>query len=132
MAFSRLGSWYCHRRSRGKPERPNYRRYPRNAEASADPGRRSNPAGRGRYQMLADADRGLNYELAMALAPARTQLLLLSGSVANPQDIVKWLHRLGRDAVLVRSDHRPVPLDEVSGNSLSYHLPAEIRGYWPR
>src|SRR6059058_1157340 len=79
------------------------------------------------YQMLADPDRGLNYELALALAPPRTQLLLLSGSVANPQDIVKWLHRLGRDALLVRSDHRPVPLDEVSGNSLSYHVPAEIR-----
>ena len=84
------------------------------------------------YQMLADPDRGLNYELAMALAPARTQLLLLSGSVANPQDIVKWLHRLGRDALLVRSDHRPVPLDEVNANSLSYHVPSEIRGYWPR
>src|SRR3954468_12034924 len=78
------------------------------------------------YQMLSDPDRGLNYELALALAPVHTQLLLLSGSVANPQDIVKWLHRLGRDAVLVRSDHRPVPLDEVSGNSLSYHVPAEI------
>jgi superfamily II DNA/RNA helicase len=84
------------------------------------------------YQMLADPDRGLNYELALALAPARTQLLLLSGSVGNPQDIVKWLRRLGRDALLVRSDHRPVPLDEVNANSLSYHVPSEIRGYWPR
>src|SRR5512135_3686863 len=28
------------------------------------------------YQMLADPDRGLNYELALALAPAATQLLL--------------------------------------------------------
>src|SRR5512142_1329826 len=43
------------------------------------------------YQMLSDIDRGLNYELAMALAPPETQLLLLSGSVANPQDVVKWL-----------------------------------------
>src|SRR5215510_14268785 len=41
------------------------------------------------YHMLADPDRGLNYELAMALAPPQTQLLLLSGSVANPQDVVK-------------------------------------------
>src|SRR5438876_2648467 len=63
------------------------------------------------YQMLSDPDRGLNYELALALAPPRTQLLLLSGSVANPQDVVKWLQRLGRKAVLIRSDHRPVPLD---------------------
>ena len=84
------------------------------------------------YQMLSDLDRGLNYELAMALAPPQTQLLLLSGSVANPQDVVKWLQRLGRKAVLIRHDERPVPLDEVHASSLSYHVPSEIRGYWPR
>lgn len=84
------------------------------------------------YQMLSDLDRGLNYELAIALAPPQTQLLLLSGSVANPQDVVKWLSRLGRHAVLVRHEVRPVPLEEVYANSLSYHLPSEVRGYWPR
>lgn len=84
------------------------------------------------YQMIGDPDRGLNYELALALAPLQTQLLLLSGSVANPQDVVKWLRRLGRDAVLIRHDVRPVPLEEVHGNQLSFHVPAEIRGYWPR
>jgi len=84
------------------------------------------------YQMLSDADRGLNYELALALAPAPTQLLLLSGSVGNPQDVVKWLRRLGRDAALVRHDQRPVPLDEVHPANLGYHVPGEIQGYWPR
>jgi late competence protein required for DNA uptake (superfamily II DNA/RNA helicase) len=84
------------------------------------------------YQMVSDLDRGLNYELAMALAPERTQLLLLSGSVANPQDVVKWLKRLGRNATLVRSDHRPVPLEEVHASQLNYHVPSEVRGYWPR
>jgi len=84
------------------------------------------------YQMLGDQDRGLNYELAIALAPAKTQLLLLSGSVANPQDIVKWLRRLGREAVLVKHDLRPVPLEEVHANNLNFHVPSEIRGYWPR
>ncbi len=84
------------------------------------------------YQMIRDPDRGLNYELAIALAPAHTQLLLLSGSVANPQDVVKWLTRLGRKAVLIRNDHRPVPLEEVHANNLSFHVPNEIRGYWPR
>ena len=84
------------------------------------------------YQMLGDPDRGLNYELALALAPPRTQLLLLSGSVANPQQVVKWLERLGRRAVLIRHDERPVPLEEVHANQLTYHLPAAIRGYWPR
>src|SRR5882724_9548180 len=84
------------------------------------------------YQMIGDADRGLNYELAIALAPPRTQLLLLSGSVGNPQDVVKWLRRLGRQAEVVRTDHRPVPLEEVEANNLSYHVPSEVRGYWPR
>jgi hypothetical protein len=84
------------------------------------------------YQMIGDADRGLNYELALAMAPSSTQFLLLSGSVANPQDVVKWLHRLGRKAVLIRSDLRPVPLEEVHANSLSYSVPSEIKGYWPR
>ena len=84
------------------------------------------------YQMLGDPDRGLNYELALALAPMETQLLLLSGSVANPQDAVRWLERLGRKAVLVRHDVRPVPMDEVHGHQLNYHLPSALRGYWPR
>src|SRR5580765_3011900 len=84
------------------------------------------------YQMIRDPDRGLNYELAMALAPAQTQLLLLSGSVANPQDVVKWLTRLGRKATLIRHDQRPVPLEEIHANNLNYHIPSEIRGYWPR
>ena len=84
------------------------------------------------YQMIGDPDRGLNYELALALAPATTQILLLSGSVANPKDVVKWLQHLGRKAVLVQSDHRPVPQEEVFAASLSYHLPSEIRNYWPR
>jgi superfamily II DNA/RNA helicase len=84
------------------------------------------------YQMIGDPDRGLNYELAIALAPPLTQLLLLSGSVANPQDMVKWFARLGRTAVLIRHEERPVPLEEVHANSLSYHLPAEIKGHWPR
>src|SRR5438309_8782989 len=84
------------------------------------------------YQMLGDSDRGLNYELAIALAPPKTQLLLLSGSVSNPQDVVKWLRRLGREAVLIKHEQRPVPLEEVHANNLNFHVPSEIRGYWPR
>src|SRR5213596_2248902 len=42
------------------------------------------------YQMIGDSTRGLNYELALAFAPFRTQLLLLSGSVSNPHHVVQW------------------------------------------
>ncbi len=82
------------------------------------------------YQMLGDADRGLNYELALALAPRATQLLLLSGSVANPQEVVRWLQRLGRPGLLVRHDLRPVPLEEVYSDQLNYRVPPEVRTYW--
>ncbi len=84
------------------------------------------------YQLLRDPERGLNYELTLALAPPGTQLLLLSGSVGNPQEVVKWLRRIGRNALLVRHDIRPVPLEEVNAANLDYHIPSEIKGYWPR
>ena len=84
------------------------------------------------YQMISDAVRGVNYELALALAPAETQLLLLSGSVANPQDIVAWLRRIGRDAVLISHGERPVPLQEVDLYALPNKAPANVRGEWPR
>ena len=84
------------------------------------------------YQMLGDTDRGLNYELAIAMAPPQTQLLMLSGSVANPRHVVAWLQRLGRQAEWVWHDDRPVPLEEVYAGMLNYNVPSEIRGYWPR
>lgn len=81
------------------------------------------------YQMLSDPRRGLNYELALALAPASTQLLLLSGSVRNPGDVAEWLQRLGRDPHLVRESQRPVPLEELPVENLP-RVPVE--GFWPR
>jgi len=84
------------------------------------------------YQMIGDEDRGLNYELAIALAPPTTQLLLLSGSVANPHHIVNWLTRLGRKAVLIRHEVRPVPLEEIFVRELSWNVPSEVRSHWAR
>ncbi len=84
------------------------------------------------YQMIGDPVRGVNYELSLALAPPTTQLLLLSGSVANPGAIVDWLRRIGRDAVLVSHGERPVPLEEVDLQSLPNRAPAGLRGWWPR
>src|SRR4051812_13918857 len=70
------------------------------------------------FQMLGDPMRGVHYELAVALAPKATQLLFLSGSVANPRDVVDWLQRIGRDAVLVEHKTRPVPLEETDLGNL--------------
>lgn len=84
------------------------------------------------YQMIGDEVRGVNYELCIALAPAETQLLLLSGSVSNPQDIVDWLKRLGRNASLISVGKRPIPLEEIHLDALSFNPPRSVTGFWPR
>jgi hypothetical protein len=84
------------------------------------------------YQMIGDAVRGVHYEMAIAVAPPKTQLLLLSGSVANPQDVVAWLERIGRNCRLVSHQERPVPLEEVDLAGLPERASSQIRGWWPR
>ena len=84
------------------------------------------------YQLIADPVRGVHYELSLALAPPTTQLLLLSGSVNNPQDVVDWLRRNGRDAMLVRHEQRPVPQHEVDLRNLPEVGFLQTREFWPR
>jgi hypothetical protein len=91
------------------------------------------------FQMLGDPMRGVHYELAVALAPKTTQLLFLSGSVANPNDVVAWLQRIGRDAVLIEHKTRPVPLEETDLRNLPDSQFVQSRGpsrtggsFWPR
>ncbi len=84
------------------------------------------------YQMIGDPVRGVHYELALALAPPHTQLLLLSGSVQNPGDVVEWLRRIGRDAVLVEHRERPVPLEEIDLWRVSDSQFVQSKNPWAR
>ncbi len=84
------------------------------------------------YQLIADPVRGVHYELSIALAPPGTQLLLLSGSVANPSEVVRWLQRIGRKAVLIEHNERPVPLEEVDLPGIPDRAPSGLRSWWPR
>jgi DEAD/DEAH box helicase/Helicase conserved C-terminal domain len=84
------------------------------------------------FQMLGDAMRGVHYELAVALAPHHTQLLFLSGSVANPQDVVVWLQRIGRNAVLIEHRERPVPLEEADLFGLPDSQFVKSHNFWAR
>lgn len=84
------------------------------------------------YQMIGDRQRGLQYELAIALAPENTQLLLMSGSVANPRHVEEWLTRLERDAVVVETKERPVPLQERHLDELPRSAPRNCRNFWQR
>jgi hypothetical protein len=84
------------------------------------------------YQMISDATRGLHYELIMTLAPPDTQLLLLSGSVGNPDRIANWLTKQGRQVELITAEERPVPLDDVHILGLPLQAPKFIKGFWVR
>jgi len=84
------------------------------------------------YQLIADPVRGTSYEIILSLAPPETQLLLLSGSVGNPGDVVDWLRRNGRTVELVAHQKRPVQLDEVMLSDLPIFAPGTVRGYWPK
>jgi superfamily II DNA/RNA helicase len=83
------------------------------------------------YQMIADPVRGVHYELALALAPLETQLLLLSGSVQNPRDVCAWFQRIGRDPVLISHNERPVPLEEIDLRALPESQFVQTKSFWP-
>jgi superfamily II DNA/RNA helicase len=84
------------------------------------------------YHWLADAHRGNHYEGALLAAPRELQLLLLSGAVANPEDVAAWLQRLGRQAEVVQHRERPVQLEEVDVDDLAHGLPRCIESFWAR
>jgi superfamily II DNA/RNA helicase len=84
------------------------------------------------YQWLADPHRGNHYEGALLALDPSVQLLLLSGSVANADEVAKWLRRLGRTVEVVRTVERPVPLEEVDVDDLIHGLPKTVTGYWAR
>lgn len=84
------------------------------------------------YQMIADPDRGAHYELVVAMAPAKTQLLFLSGSVGNPETLAGWLERLGRKVVCIHHQQRPVPLEEIHVDNLPARIPTGVEGFWPQ
>lgn len=84
------------------------------------------------YQWLADPDRGNHYEGVVLSLPPAVQLLLLSGNVANPEEVVGWLQRLGRKVEVIQHRDRPVPLEEVEVDDLIHGLPRSLEGFWSR
>jgi len=84
------------------------------------------------YQWIADPHRGNHYEGVVLFAPRGLQLLLLSGAVANPDEVAAWLVRLGRRTAVIRHRERPVQLEEVEVDELIHGLPRCIEGFWSR
>ncbi len=86
------------------------------------------------YQLLSDKQRGPGYEIIMAMAPSHVQLLLMSGSVANPNEVADWLKNHNRQVSVVTEFVRPVPLEEVFAETLLKRpfRGRKVRGHWPK
>ena len=77
------------------------------------------------FHSFADPERGIVWELSLALLPAHVRLLLLSATVGNSVDFILWLARShGRKVQLVQSSDRKVPLryTYVEDQLLNEHL----------
>jgi superfamily II DNA/RNA helicase len=77
------------------------------------------------FHSFADRERGIVWELSLALLPAHVRLLLLSATVGNAMEFVSWLrHCHGRKVELVQSQERKVPLTYtwVPDQFLNEHL----------
>lgn len=62
---------------------------------------------------LADEERGHVWEEAIILSPPRVRLLLLSATIGNAEELVKWISEVrgGREcSIVARPGARPVPL----------------------
>lgn len=83
------------------------------------------------FHSFNDLDRGVVWELSLALLPAHVRVLLLSATVGNPVEFAGWLRREhGRSIELVRTDERKVPLEFVwvEDKLLTEQLPAMSTG----
>jgi superfamily II DNA/RNA helicase len=83
------------------------------------------------FHSFADPQRGIVWELSLALLPAHIRLLLLSATVGNAGEFLTWLERChGRKVELVESKDRKVPLtyEWVPDLLLNEHLVEMAKG----
>ncbi len=83
------------------------------------------------FHSFNDYERGVVWELSLAMLPTSIRLMLLSATVGNAVDFVFWLRRShGHKVQLIQSTDRKVPLtyEWVGDSLLSEHLEAIADG----
>ncbi len=81
------------------------------------------------FHYFNDFERGIVWELSLVLLPKHIRVMLLSATVGNAPEFVRWLHdEHGRAVSLVRTDERRVPLEFVwvGDKLLTEHLPEMV------
>jgi superfamily II DNA/RNA helicase len=83
------------------------------------------------FHYFNDLDRGIVWELSLVLLPSHVRLMLLSATVGNSVDFIRWLaDEHGRRLRLIQSDQRRVPLEFlwIGERLLTEHLPTMVEG----
>lgn len=57
-----------------------------------------------------DAERGTVWEESIIYCPESIQIVALSATIANAQELTDWINEVHHDTRLIQSDYRPVPL----------------------
>ena len=81
------------------------------------------------FHYFNDRERGIVWELSLVLLPSHVRLLLLSATVGNAGEFVRWAAtEHGRRLTLIQTDERRVPLEFnwVGDKLLTEHLPQMI------
>ncbi len=60
-----------------------------------------------------DPQRGTVWEETIIHCPSRTQIIALSATIANADQLRNWIEKVHGPTVLINSDKRPVPLDFI-------------------
>ena len=78
---------------------------------------------------LADPDRGVVWEEVMIYLPARINLLLLSATLANADELADWLSQVRRRRCrVIKTEDRPVPLEPLFLSPDGEMWPLKING----
>ncbi len=81
------------------------------------------------FHSFNDLERGIVWELSLALLPKHINVLLLSATVGNPREFATWLRtQHGRSVRIILSNERRVPLEYcwVDDKLLTEQLPAMV------
>ncbi len=68
-----------------------------------------------------DPQRGTVWEETIIHCPSRTQIIALSATISNADQLQNWIEKVHGPTILVKSDERPVPLDFIFCSAKGLH-----------
>src|SRR5919109_363402 len=77
---------------------------------------------------LSDEERGVVWEEMLIGCPPHVQLVCLSATVSNAEEVADWLNEVHGPTRLVRHDERPVPLEDYLYHDGELHLIRDATG----